>query len=355
MATLKRLSPHVSHIAVALGIVTLIGLSGPMVAQTKQNANDVLARTSGEGGVVDKATSAYIAANVASGLGISVAGQVSEHSESLSTQSQLLSSDSAYLRKASAVATDSVSRSDIRSYTVKSGEDIDDIARKFGITTNTIRWANDINPGAGVDVGAKLTILPVNGVLHEVQSGDTADKLAEKYEANATQIISFNDAEVDGLKSGQKIVIPNGTKPAPQFNPTNSYFANAFVPSYGYGASSATFVGRSNGVSGGDNRHFGGQCTWYVAERKGIYGETWGHASQWANSAVARNIPVSTEPRVGAIAQRGGGYGGLGHVGIVEELLEDGRIRVRSMNLSGVWNIHDEIVAPSSYSAYIYR
>lgn len=356
--TYKRYQAHLTHIAVAFAVVSLVGFSGHMGAiHTRDNASRLLQQTSGVEVNADGTTSAYVAANVASELGIVLAGDVSERSEALSSQSQLLSSDSAYMRKASTVTTDSVSHRDIQTYTVAEGDSVNDVARKFGIKSDTIRWANDLSDSEGISAGDKLTILPVDGVLHTVASGDTADSLAEEYEANATQIIRFNDAEISGLSSGRKVVIPGGVMPAPEpsFNPSTSNFANSFVPSYNYGSSNTTFVGRNSGVSGGDNRHFGGQCTWYVAERKGIYGETWGHAFQWAASAQARGIPTGAEPRVGAIAQRGGGWGGLGHVGVVEEIMNDGMIRVRSMNLSGTWNVHDEVIHKSGYSTYIYK
>ena len=308
---------------------------------TRDNASRLLQQASGVEINGNGTTSAYVAANVANELGIVLAGDMGERSDVLSSQSQLLSSDSAYMRKASAVTTDSVSHRDIQTYTVAEGESVNDVARKFGIKSETIRWANDLGDNEGISAGDKLTILPVDGVLHTIASGDTAEKLAEKYEANATQIVRFNDAEVAGFSSGQEVVIPGGVKPAPEpsFNPSTSNFANSFAPNYSVG-----------------NGYAYGYCTWYVANRIDVP-NNWGNANTWAMYAAASGWSVGSTPTAGSIAQRGGGWGGLGHVGVVEEVSADGsEVLVSDMNGSAGWGrTATQWVPTSSYSSYISR
>jgi surface antigen/plastocyanin len=343
-------------------ILSVVTLSGQMTDYTEQNASRVI--TSSQERTTSDTVSAYVAANVAGGVSPALAKQVTSDAKDLSNQQKLMTANASQLSKVSTVSTDTVSREDMTEYTVTEGDTVSSIAQKFNITTRTLRWANDLTEQETVEAGDTLTILPVDGVLHTVESDDTPQKLADRYKSNARQIVSINDAEVDGLPEGEDIIVPDGVLPEserPEYSPpqVNSYIArnfNNYTASYAPQNSSGnmTFVRNGMGMSsGGDNRHFGGQCTWYVAERKNIYDETWGNALEWAASARDRGIPVGKEPRVGAIAVRYD-LNYLGHVGIVEEKLDNGKIRVRSMNLQGPWSIHDEVVEASAYSDYIY-
>jgi len=95
-------------------------------------------------------------------------------------------------------------------YTIKEGDTLSEIAEEFGVSTNTIRWENNIS-GNTISVGKKLNILPVTGVKHIVKSGDTINGVAKKYDADANDIIVFNGlSETDGLKKGDIIFVPNG-------------------------------------------------------------------------------------------------------------------------------------------------
>jgi len=100
-------------------------------------------------------------------------------------------------------------------YTVKQGDTLSEIAELFNISTNTIRWENNIS-GNNISVGKKLNILPVTGIKHIVKSGDTISKIASKYEADANDILIFNGIDKnDSITKGDIIFVPNGIiKPA---------------------------------------------------------------------------------------------------------------------------------------------
>src|SRR5437764_378902 len=55
-------------------------------------------------------------------------------------------------------------RSEILNYEVKSGETISQIAEKFGVSTDTIKWANDLESKDSIKPQETLKILPVSGV-----------------------------------------------------------------------------------------------------------------------------------------------------------------------------------------------
>lgn len=98
----------------------------------------------------------------------------------------------------------------IRVYTVQPGDTLSEIADTFDVSTNTIRWENNIS-GQSISIGQKLNILPVTGVKHVVKSGDTISKIADKYDADLEDIMIFNDiSKGDSLKKGDIIFVPNG-------------------------------------------------------------------------------------------------------------------------------------------------
>lgn len=78
-------------------------------------------------------------------------------------------------------------------YTVEAGDTAFRIAQKFDINEETILGGNPfLSNDAGIlQVGAVLNILPVNGVLHEVQEGETLESLSLKYGIPVEDIIAY--------------------------------------------------------------------------------------------------------------------------------------------------------------------
>lgn len=326
----------ITHMAVLTAVAGLVLTSGGVTSQSA--AAPLLANEEGYGGVTDGTASAYIAANLAEELDMPVANEMQQQARDIATQDNLATAADALLTKPYVVATDTVSKRDITTYTVEQGDTIGSLAQKFDVTSDTIRWANDLSEGEILTAGQKLTILPVSGVLHEAQTGDTPEKLANKYNANAQQIISFNDLEVTGLKSGDKVVIPEGVEPEPsyrQFVPTNTFFAaqhdgNSYV--YGY-------------------------CTWYAASVVDVP-SNWGNANTWDDYARLSGWTVSSTPKVGAVAQTDR-MSYFGHVAIVEDVSADGsKIKYSDMNGIAGWGragTTNEWVPASKYENYIYK
>lgn len=104
-------------------------------------------------------------------------------------------------------------RSETIEYKVESGDTLSSIAVKFGISADTIRWANNLT-GDSIKPGQILEILPVSGVSYTVKSGDTLASVAKKFSAEQQPILDFpfNDVPDDlRLKIGQLLIIPDGS------------------------------------------------------------------------------------------------------------------------------------------------
>ncbi|MBI3734401.1 MAG: M23 family metallopeptidase [Chloroflexi bacterium] len=125
-----------------------------------------------------------------------------------------------YLLKSPLLHTEIPSRprKDVFVYHVTSGDTIIGIAHNFGISPESILWANErveLNPDF-LRVGQEVTIPPTTGVLHEVKAGDSIESLAKKYKVAATAITEFEYnalAPPYFLTAGQKVMVPGGEKP----------------------------------------------------------------------------------------------------------------------------------------------
>lgn len=122
-------------------------------------------------------------------------------------------------------------RSEIIEYKVESGDTISSIGQKFGISSDTIKWANGLTSDQ-IKPGQSFKILPVSGVSHIVKSGDNLESVAKKYSAHSQAILDFpfNDVPDDfSLRIGQLLIIPDGAPPEikapPKVKPQPKYLA----------------------------------------------------------------------------------------------------------------------------------
>ena len=106
-------------------------------------------------------------------------------------------------------------RDKVIEYYAQMGDTVASLAEEFGISVNTIAWANDLSSNSKLKEGQKLIILPVSGILHYVKSGETLSQIALKYEAEAGEIAAFNELSEEEIFSGDILVIPDGVLPAP--------------------------------------------------------------------------------------------------------------------------------------------
>lgn len=111
-------------------------------------------------------------------------------------------------------------RDGIITYTVEKGDTISTIAKKFGISTDTIKWENDLTSD-DVTVGDQLRILPVTGISHKVESGETIYTIAKKFATDPQKIVDFpsNDfanPETFSLVTGEILIVPDGVEPSEQ-------------------------------------------------------------------------------------------------------------------------------------------
>ncbi len=96
-------------------------------------------------------------------------------------------------------------------YVIRPGDSLSGIAEMFGVSVNTILWANDITNRNIIKPGMTLTILPISGIRHTVKKGETLASIAKKYHGNVDDIALYNAiAPTAPIVKGMSIVIPGG-------------------------------------------------------------------------------------------------------------------------------------------------
>ena len=269
---------------------------------------------------------------------------INNQAQSQAAEIATASSSNNVTAKPAVINTALKSSADIKDYTVLAGDTVPSIAAKFGVTSDSIRWSNNLT-GDTVAAGTKLVIPPVNGIVYTVNTGDTADSLAAKFHASKDKIVAYNDAEIKGLAVGQRIIVPDAIQGAAS---TNLRAATV-------GPSAASFAWGNTPMYGANGYDFG-YCTWYVANRIAVP-NNWGNANTWSYYAPASGWTVSKTPRVGSIAQTTGP--GFGHVAYVEAVSDDGTmIKYSDMNGLAGWGrvgTTQNWVPAGHFNNYIYR
>lgn len=101
-------------------------------------------------------------------------------------------------------------------YTVVPGDSVADIAKRFGVSENTIRWANNLKAGQPVHVDDTLVILPFDGLKYTVKSGDTIDTIATRFKLSKEEksdFLDFNNITTTSLLAAGDVVIIPGAEP----------------------------------------------------------------------------------------------------------------------------------------------
>jgi N-acetylmuramoyl-L-alanine amidase len=177
---------------------------------------------------------------------------------------------------------------------------------------------------------------------YTVVSGDTLGGIASRYGTTWQRLASYNHiANPNVIYINQKVCIPGA----------------------GSGSDGSAGYNDPAPIKGKGNFFPYGQCTWYANQRfyqlHGIYvpWTTQSNAWQWTARAYQFGWHVSSSPSVGAIIDLQpwvqGAYS-LGHVAVVERVLQNGNVIASNMNW-GVyyWKVTDVEFAPGPGVTFI--
>ena len=316
--------------------VIAIGYRAPEMDATAASAAPVAnsATNTNDRPAVNDVVANDIAASVAAASNLAIAPNVAERAVSTRVQTQYAASDvTSSISKPTIVQLSTASRN-ITQYPVVAGDTVDSVAAKFGISAETVKWANNLTANT-LAAGSTLEILPRDGIVYTVKAGDTVQSLADKYKADGSLITTYNDLEISGLTAGLKIVIPGAQLPTTErpgyVAPRAAAYSTGgtYITGYssGFSNGSTWFIKRGTPNMGA---YAFGNCTAYAFDRRAELGkpigQRWGNAGSWATNARSAGFTVNRTPSAGAVIQDSG------HVAIVEEVLPNGDLRLSEMN-----------------------
>ena len=98
-------------------------------------------------------------------------------------------------------------------YTVKSGDTLYSIARKYNITVDELKELNNLSNNT-LSIGQKLYVtkeLPITETTYTVVAGDTLYNIANKFKVSVDNLKLINKLTNNILSIGQILKIPDGT------------------------------------------------------------------------------------------------------------------------------------------------
>lgn len=124
-------------------------------------------------------------------------------------------------------------------HTVAEGETLAGIGEKYNISLESIKFANNL-ASERLKPGQVLIIPPVDGTIHTVKAGEDIEDLARRYRVPSQIIVDFNYLDAPyTLAVGQKITIPDAQFPQTErfYAGANSYDSSAYgvIPYSGTG------------------------------------------------------------------------------------------------------------------------
>ncbi|MFH1244079.1 MAG: peptidoglycan DD-metalloendopeptidase family protein [bacterium] len=106
----------------------------------------------------------------------------------------------------------------VSEYNVKEGDTLSSIAAKFGVSIDSVKWANPSINWQKVKPGVLVSVPPVTGVVYKVKPGDTVNSIAKKLQTEPQGIVdfplnTFSNDETFALVAGQTLIVPDGIMP----------------------------------------------------------------------------------------------------------------------------------------------
>jgi peptidoglycan endopeptidase LytE len=245
-------------------------------------------------------------------------------------------SQGGFIKKVSTSTVDSPVRRDVAYYTMKPGDTLQDVAGRFGLTLDTLRWANNIADVTTVTQGMRVVVPPVNGILVKVQAGTQLSALAIQYHVNLQDVIDFNMIrDPNQLSVGSFLMLPDGVGPALDTGVGKTSVKSVVTWNrFGRQITNYTITYSNDPVAGSGGKFPYGYCTWWVAHKRYVpwNGDAW---AWWSNARIF-GFAEGQYPMAGAIMVTGISWTSpVGHVAYVESVNPDGSFTISEMNYAG--------------------
>ena len=118
------------------------------------------------------------------------------------------------------VESGSQSSGEMRTYIVQQGDSVSAIAARYGMEMWPLLWTNELEADQTIRPGDTLRIPPVPGAGRTVKEGDTLESLAKKFDVDPEVIVIANELQPGAqLVVGTYLFVPSGRLPIPELTP----------------------------------------------------------------------------------------------------------------------------------------
>lgn len=121
-------------------------------------------------------------------------------------------------------------------YIVKSGDSLWSIAKKFNVTVEELKAANNLTSNL-LSIGQSLKIpvleetpLPGEYIIYTVVAGDNLYNIARRYNTTVNELVNFNNLSTTNLSVGQQLLIPSEHAIPPVEQPVGDYLIYRVQP-----------------------------------------------------------------------------------------------------------------------------
>lgn len=111
-------------------------------------------------------------------------------------------------------------------YTIKAGDSIYGIAKKYGLEPESVLWANyDVlnDDVQNISIGDEIIIPPGDGIYYKWKESDVLQKVADKYRVEVKDILAYPANYLDitnpQIKPGDYLMLPGGYRETAVINP----------------------------------------------------------------------------------------------------------------------------------------
>lgn len=234
--------------------------------------------------------------------------------------------------------------------------------RQNGATSDRLEVLAMVEDQSVVQAQPEAPVAPPQPIRHVVIKGDTLSSIASHYQTTWVRLYAKNIQleHPDVITHGLELTVPTNDEqlaeralPAPVPEPVvEKPIVKQPVKKPAQSQPRQRTQPRApraqtvRGSSAGNTYGYG-YCTWYAKNRRMDLPNSLGNADTWVSRAAAQGLATGSQPRAGAVGQRGM------HVVYVESVNGDGTITISEMNREG-WNVVSSRTVPASYFTYIY-
>jgi murein DD-endopeptidase MepM/ murein hydrolase activator NlpD len=104
----------------------------------------------------------------------------------------------------------------VHQVTINEGDTLATMANFYDVSVEAIAFANGLRDARSLQLGQKLAIPPAEGALYTVKDGDTVETIARKFKVDTTVILTYNRChfEPEQCAAGQQIFVRGAELPA---------------------------------------------------------------------------------------------------------------------------------------------